>query len=384
MASSEDWLMTAMHALSLRDSEGKRLFHPSEILAHYWEAGDYYYDPMPRIEHVFDNKPYAEPEPEDLMSNSFQMNSMIRDAMKLHNIKVRIRDPDYLKIYMLQAEAQFQCTGTGKLAYDPNWPEYRPFCDYEWKCYNATIVIDLLKQEVSKRYQQWCRKCFKQWGKPHFTHRQFAQIVQRVIKCYKRRKEAGGTVPSVENNGSHNPRSFEPHEELYCERCKELEEPCWLYLVPYVKKVPFSMTSFIRSSLEIIGEPLNKVCAKATVLVKRGSSMVGHIRVNPLSGSENIIRWRKQCETILESFLKNLSSISLPLQPELLPKIQGSIRTAQSSSSLIIEEKTVLEIAGDGKEVSELSKKVKYIEKVAKERKLQDETRKRKPCIILW
>lgn len=144
------------------------------------------------------------------------------------------------------------------------------------------------------------------------------------------------------------------------------------------------MTSFVHLSLETISEPLHKVCAKATVLVTTSSSKAGHIRINPLSGSENIRQWRKQCETILESFLNNLSSITLQLQPELLPKIQGAIETAQSSSSLLIEEKTVLEIAGDDKEVSDLSEKVKHIENITKEQKLQDNIRKCKSCIILW
>ena len=374
-----DRLLAAQYALSLRDSKGRRIFHPGDFFPHYWEPGDYSYDPMPRIQAISKNQPYTDPEPEDLMCRTFHMNSMIRNSMKLHSITVSKSDPDYLKIYVLQAQALFQCTGTGKLAHDPDWPESRPYCDNEWKCYNATIVIDLVNQEVSKRYQQWCRRCFIQLAMPHFTNRQFTQIVERVIKCYHRRKKAGGTVPSIENNGSHSPKAFEPHEEVYCNRCKELEEPCWLYLVPYYKKVPLSMISFVRLSLETMSESLSKVCAKATLLVARG-----RICINPLSGSENIKQWRKQCETILELFLKDLTCITVPLQPELLPKIQGAIRTPQTSSSLSIKEKVVLQIAGDATEVSELSQKVKYIEDMVKEQKLQDELGKRKPCIILW
>lgn len=387
-----DRLPAIMHALSLRDSEGRRIFHPSQLIPDYWEAGEYYTDPWPRIQRVFGKQPYADqepdPEPEDLIANSFQMNSLIRYGMKQYNITVSSNDPDYLKVYVLQAEALFQCTGTEKFDYGknwpPDWPKHRPFCNYEWKCYNATIVIDLVKREVSKRYQQWCRHCFKQYGRPYFTNRQFGQIVQRVIKCYERRKKAGGIVPSFEYSGSYSPKAFEPHEEAYCDRCTELEEPCWLYLVPYVKKIPLSMISFIRLSLEKISEPLRKVYAKAAILKTRGSSDVGRIRINPLSGSENIKQWRKQCETILELFLKDLTCITLPLYPELLPKIQGAIRTAQSNSCLLVKEETLLQIAGDAKEVSELSEKVKYIENITKEQKRQDEVKKRKPCIILW
>ena len=302
----------------------------------------------------------------DFVSTSFQTDSMIRDSMNLHNITVSTNDPDYLKVFVLQAEALFQCTGIYKTPDDEKW------CEHKWTCYNATIVIDLVEQ-VSKRYRQWCMRCFKQWGVPHFTNKQFAQIVKRVITCYERRKKAGGTVPSVEYNGSHSPKAFEPHEEVHCGRCKNLQEPCWLYLVPYCKKIPLSMISFVRSSLVEIDAPLNKIYAKASVLATTASSKVGRIRINPLSGSENIKQWRKQCETILESFLKNLSSISLPLEPKLLPKLQGGV---EPNSSLLIEEKTVLEIAGDAKEVSELIEKVQHIEKMVKE--------KRKPCIILW
>ena len=104
----------------------------------------------------------------------------------------------------------------------------------------------------------------------------------------------------------------------------------------------------------------------------KGPSKVCRIHINPLSRSENIKQWRKQCETLLESFF---NSVSLTVQPD------KQIIMAQPKPSLSIELQTVLCIASDKEKVAEALKRV---ENTAKEIKRQHEAEKQKPCILLW
>ena len=189
-----------------------------------------------------------------------------------------------------------------------------------------------------------------------------------------KRGEAGGTVPAIENNGSYSSKAFKSHEERDCERCLELDEPCWLHLVPYIKKVSYNIAHLIHSSLTGIDEPLKMLYARASIEVN-DVSKVCRIQINPLSGSESIKQWRKQCEALLESFLQNFNSVSLPVQPDLSQRVV----IAQSKPSLSVELQTVLHIAGDKRKVSEA---YATLESSVKEITRQHETEKRKPCII--
>ena len=300
----------------------------------------------------------------DAWCSSTSMDFIIYNKMKKNSILVRKNDPDYLRHFNVRGTGTFECDDCDD-------------CAQAWTCHNATIVVDLYKPGVPKMYRQRCIGCYQYWGSLVFTNKQFERIVDRVVGYYKKRKEAGGTVPAIENNGSYSSKSFQAHEEDDCERCCELEEPCWLHLVPYIKKVPYEITHLISSSLRDINEPLKKLYASATMEVKDAASKVCRIHINPLSGSESIKQWRKQCETLLESFLQNFSSVSLLVQPELFSKQITII----PKPSLSAELQTVLYITGTKEKAAEAIKKV---ENVAKQIKEQHEAQKRKPCIILW
>ena len=284
---------------------------------------------------------------------------IIDRKMKENNIVVRKKDPSFLKYFHVKVIGDFECND----------------CTSDWTCYNATIIVDLYEREISKKYKQYCRGCQESWSHLYFTNKQFDHIADRVITYYKMRKEAGGTVPAIENNGSYSSKAFMAHAEEDCERCYELGEPCWLYLVPYIKKVPYEIVQPIRSSLSNINEPLKKLYANASMEVK-DASKICRIHINPLSGSEDIKQWRKQCETLLESFLQNFTTVSLLIQPDFTKQI-----IVQPKPSVSAELQTVLYITGDKKKVAEAFKRV---ENTAKEVKRQHEAGKRKPCIILW
>ena len=281
------------------------------------------------------------------------MNTKLKD----NNIIIRKSDPTYLKCFYMKVIGDFECDS----------------CTSEWKCYNATIIIDLYELEISKKYKQFCTRCNKSWASLYFTNKQFYPIADRAISYYKKRKNAGGSVPAIENNGSYSPKAFTAHEEEDCERCDELDEPCWLHLVPYIKKIPYEMAQLVRSFLTNIDEQLKKLHASATVEVKDRSKLC-RININPLSGSESIKQWRKQCETLVDSFLQNFSTVSW-IQPG-FSKI-----TVQPKLSVSTEPQTVLYVTGDKKKVGEVFKR---IESTTKEMLQQHEAGKRKPCIILW
>lgn len=294
----------------------------------------------------------------DLLCDDLSMELFIYKEMKANNIVVIKTDPDYLKYFCMRVIGFYWCD-----------------CNHQWTCYNATIVVDLYESEVSKTYKQYCTDRGCRGGKLCFTNKQFKQVADRVVTYYKKRKEAGGTVPAIENNGSYSSKAFKVHEEYDCQRCHELREPCWLHLVPYVKKVPYEITHLVRSSLSSIKEPLKTLYASAIIDVN-DADKVCRIHINPLSGSENIKQWRKQCETLLESFLQNFSSVSLSVQPDVFSK-----KVLIPKPSLSTELHSVLYITGDKQKVSQA---VKRIENITKEIKQQHETGKQKPCIILW
>ena len=278
------------------------------------------------------------------------MDFIIYNKMKENNILVRKNDPDYLRYFHVRAIGAFECN-----------------CGETWRCYNITIIVDFYKCQVSKMYRQYCRGCGECWGDPYFTNKQFERIADRVIMYYKKRKEAGGTVPAIEFNGSYSAKAFKAHEESECERCCELEEPCWLYLVPYIKKVPYELVQSVRSSLGDIDEPLKKLYASVTMEVK-DTSKIFRIHINPLSGSENIRHWRKQCETLLESFLQNFSSMSMSVKPELY-----SEQMIIPKPSLFAELQTVLHITGNEKKVAEAFKRIENTAKEIKSNSMKPE-----------
>ena len=262
------------------------------------------------------------------LCDSTTMDFFIHIKMKQSNVVVTKNEPDYLREFCMRGAGFFWCDD----------------CNHQWDCHNATFVIDLHKPEVTKKYKQFCwgtlcdRGC---WGELCFTNEQFERIAGRVVLYYKKRKEAGGTVPAFENNGSYSSKAFQAHEELDCERCRELEEPCWLHLVPYIKKIPYEIGLILHSSLSDINELLKKLYARATMEVK-DVSKVCRIHINPFSGSESIKQWRKQCETLLDSFLQKFSSVSLSVQTGLSK--QMGLPIVKPKPSISVELQTVLHI----------------------------------------
>ena len=230
------------------------------------------------------------------------MNTKLKD----NNIIIRKSDPSYLKCFYMKVIGDFECAN----------------CSSEWKCYNATIIIDLYELEISKKYKQYCTRCNKSWAYLYFFNKQFYPIADRAIAYYKKRKHAGGTVPAIENNGSYSPKAFTAHEEDDCERCRELDEPCWLHLVPYIKKIPYEMADLIRSSLTNVDEQLKKLHASATVEVKEDRSKICRIthyqaaRVLSYGGNSAKHWWNHFYKTSVlyhgynQAFLKSLSSLS--------------------------------------------------------------------------
>ena len=133
---------------------------------------------------------------------------VIGDILIENDIEVDEDDPNYLKHFTIKGEALFECEE----------------CDTRWSSYNATIKVDLLAQNISRKYTQKCKTC-EYWATPQFTRDRFQRIINCVIGKYEDRVARNGQRPHHSQEGFSG-YTQAPHMEEYCERCQELGEPC--------------------------------------------------------------------------------------------------------------------------------------------------------------
>ena len=130
---------------------------------------------------------------------------------------------------------------------------------------------------------------------------------------------------------------------------------------PISRKMSHVMAHYVQNS----NPPLTKLLDKFHVTVNidiDDESEVGFIHILPSVGSEKVKNWNEECEATIELFLKSLNSSSLPVQPQLLPKIQEIVEENTSLCIKFARDNTTLHIAGDSSEVAKLVREVKYIE----------------------
>ena len=133
---------------------------------------------------------------------------------------------------------------------------------------------------------------------------------------------------------------------------------------PILKKVSHVMADFVQKSNPSLNEMVEKLHATVNISAD-GESEVGFIHIIPSVGSEKVKNWNKECDTKIELFFKPLSSSSLPIPSELLPKVQELAEENKSNTSLCIsfgKDNATLHIAGDSYEVTRLVKEIKHIE----------------------
>jgi len=139
-----------------------------------------------------------------------------------NDIEVDDDDPKYLKYFTVKGEALFECDE----------------CESRWSSHNTTVKVDLLRQEVSKKYTQKCKSC-DYWATPLFTRDRFERIMNKVVEKYEKRVDKNGQLFTIDNDDDDDDdddnddddeftgHTQAPHMEEYCERCKELGGPCW-------------------------------------------------------------------------------------------------------------------------------------------------------------
>ena len=133
---------------------------------------------------------------------------------------------------------------------------------------------------------------------------------------------------------------------------------------PILKKVAHVMVDFVQKSNPSLSEVLEKHGATVSINVD-GESEVGFIHVLPSVGSEKVRNWNEECDATIESFFKSLSSSSLRVPSELLPKVKELVEENKSNTSLCIsfaKDYATLHVAGDSNEVAKLVKEIKCIE----------------------
>ena len=139
---------------------------------------------------------------------------VISDILMDNDIEVDEEDHNYLKYFTVRGEALFECDE----------------CDSRWSSYNATIKVDLLDKNISRKYTQKCKTC-EYWATPQFTRDRFQRIINRVIEKYEDRVARNGRRPPHSQEGFSG-HTQAPHMEEYCEKCQELGGPCWNQDVP--------------------------------------------------------------------------------------------------------------------------------------------------------
>ena len=135
-------------------------------------------------------------------------------------------------------------------------------------------------------------------------------------------------------------------------------------LNPISRKMSHVMAHYVQSKDPSLAKQLEKFHVTIKIDID-DEAEVGFIHILPSVGSEKIKNWNEQCKAAIESFLKPLNSSSLPVQPQLLPKIQEIVEENKSNSSLNInfaKDNITLHIAGDSSEVTKIVKEIKCIE----------------------
>jgi len=281
------------------------------------------------------------------------------------NVIIRKNDPIFLRYFTVKVKGWFGCG----------------VCYHRWISYNTSVKVDLLEKEV-KMYQQMCKggnaSCYT-WTEPYLRKEEFEIIAKTVIKYYKQRRKAGGIVPwyEFENSGLDKRMATRCHNERFCERCLELGEPCWLHLVPIIKPMPLAASpDFVLASLSASLKALH-----AIVKMDKGDSGKDTINILPSKESSSVKNWRQKSEAIVISFLKNCYDLKVPVQPDIIPKLQGVMDVAKSNPSVYLEKQTMLQIvAATKQDVDKLLRKIKQIESAVAE---ESRNKTSKPCIII-
>ena len=130
---------------------------------------------------------------------------------------------------------------------------------------------------------------------------------------------------------------------------------------PISRKMSHVMAHYVQSSNPTLIKLLDKFHVTVNIDID-DESEVGFIHILPSVGSEKVKNWNEECEATIELFLKPLNSSSLPVQPQLLPKVQEIVEENTCLCIKFARDNTTLHIAGDSSEVAKLVREVKHIE----------------------
>ena len=132
-----------------------------------------------------------------------------------------------------------------------------------------------------------------------------------------------------------------------------------------VKEVPHIIASFAQKCESILNASLGRDSAIVKVVDEETSkkSLICVIPTKVFKGTNEARDWKKQCHTSLEQFLKTVSHFTLPIPPEVFPKVQEVFEENKSNSSIYLEftkDKSCLQIAGYTEDARSIFDKLKY------------------------
>ena len=132
-----------------------------------------------------------------------------------------------------------------------------------------------------------------------------------------------------------------------------------------VKEVPHTIASFAQKCESVLNVSLGRVSATVKVVNEEISkkSLICVIPTKVFKGTNEARDWKEQCHTSLEQFLKTVSHFTLPIPPEVFPKVQEVFEENQSNPSIYLEftkDKSGLQIAGYTEDARSIFNKLKY------------------------
>ena len=135
---------------------------------------------------------------------------------------------------------------------------------------------------------------------------------------------------------------------------------------PIRRKVSHVMGRFVQQHESSLCELLEQLHVQISFDID-DTSEVGFLHLLPSKGSERIKNWNADCQAKLDLFFENLRYSSIPVHPQLFPKVQETVRGTKSSTSLCVDftkDHTALHIAGYSEDVDKLLTEIKHIEEM--------------------
>ena len=161
--------------------------------------------------------------------------------------------------------------------------------------------------------------------------------------------------------------NLQVYDRFSSDGSSDLEEPVDLTdhipATPICRKVSHVMAQFVQQHQSSLHDLLDQLHVQINLDID-GVSEIGFIHLLPSKGSERVRNWNADCEAKLELFFKGLGHSSIPIHPQLLPKVKGVVRGTKSLCVEFTEDHATIHIAGYSDDVNKFLAEIKHVEEM--------------------